>query len=134
MLAPSWMHRVLFVVALLAIPFPYQTVEAGRVPAAWLVTLTTLVVTSAWTQGGQISTIIGRWMALQSVIAVVLAYVAARMVTRIVRWRVPVARQWLAVIVLAVAAVGTASLLPLFATPSVRGGEPTTLVGIFALR
>jgi hypothetical protein len=132
--ASIWMRRVLFVVALLAIPFPYQTVEAGRVPAAWLATLSGLVVTSAWMQGGQISEIIGRWLAIQAGIAIVLSYVVARLGTAIVRSRVPVARQWLAVGVVAAAALGAAALLPIFATPSVLGGEATTLVGIFALR
>lgn len=132
--ASPWMRRVLFVAAALAIPFPYQTVEAGRVPAAWLAALAGLVVTSAWTQGGQISAILARWLAIQAAIAVVLSYVAARLAAAIVRRRVPAARQWLAVGVIVTAALGAATLLPLFATPSVRGGEPTTLLGIFALR
>src|SRR5262245_7398641 len=77
--ASPWMRRVLFVVALLAIPFPYQVVERGHVPAAWLGVVGALIVTSALTQGGGISAIIARWWALQAVIAISLAYVASRL-------------------------------------------------------
>jgi hypothetical protein len=131
--ASPWMRRVLFLVALLTIPFPYQVVESGRVPAAWLGTVGALIVTSAVTQGGGISAIIARWWALQALIAIVLAYVAARLAAAMVRRFVSPERRWLAVALIAAGALGVASL-PIFATAAVGGGAPTNLVGIFALR
>jgi hypothetical protein len=124
------MRRVLFLVALLAIPFPYQVVERGQVPAAWLGIVGALIVTSALTQGGGISTIIAKWWALQAFIAILLSYVAARLAAAIVRRFVPPERRWLAVGVIAAIALGIASL-PIFATAAVRGGVPTNLLGIF---
>jgi hypothetical protein len=131
--ASPWMRRVLFVVALLAIPFPYQVVESGRVPAAWLGTVGALIVTSAVTQGGAISSIIARWWALQAVMAIALAYAAARLATAMVRRFVRPERRWLAVATIAAGGLALASL-PVFATAAVEGGAPTNLIGIFALR
>ena len=61
MLASPWIRRLLFVAALLSIPFPYQVIDSGRVPAAWLATVAAWVLTSVFMQGGEISAIIGRW-------------------------------------------------------------------------
>src|SRR5262245_8581994 len=94
MLVSPWIRRVLFVVALLTIPFPYQLVDRGRVPAAWLGTVAACVGTSAVAQGGGISTILARWFAVQAGLAIVLSYVAARLATAILRRRVPLERQW----------------------------------------
>ena len=131
--ASPWMRRVLFLVALLAIPFPYQVVERGHVPAAWLGVVGALIVTSAITQGGVISGLIAKWWALQAVIAIALAYAAARLVTAMVRRFVSPERRWLAVALIVVGGLGLASL-PIFATAAVEGGAPTNLIGIFALR
>jgi hypothetical protein len=130
MLASPWIRRALFVIALLTIPFPYQVVDSGRVPAAWLATVATFVATSALTQGGGISTIIARWFAIQAAIAIVLAYVAARMVTAILRRRVPVERQWRTLAFVAAGAL-TAASFPIFATTAVRGGEAMNLFALF---
>lgn len=131
--ASPWMRRVLFLVALLAIPFPYQVVERGQVPAAWLGVVGALIVTSAVTQGGGISGLIAKWWALQALIAIVLAYVAARLVTAMVQRFVSPERRWLAVVLITAGGLGLASL-PIFATAAVKGGAPTNLIGIFALR
>jgi hypothetical protein len=122
----------LFGVALFAIPFPFQVVESGRVPAAWLATVATLVVTSALRQGGEISATIARWFAIQAAIALVLAYVAARLVGAGVRRLVAPERRWAAVTTIAAVALGVA-LLPIFSTTAVRGGAPTNLLGVFGL-
>lgn len=131
--APPWMRRVLFAVALLAIPFPYEIVEGGRVPAVWLAAVATLVVTSAITQGGGISAIIARWFAIQAAVAIAVAYLAARVAAAAVRRLVRAERQWLAIVAVAAGALGLASL-PIFATTTVAGGAPRSLIGIFALR
>ena len=80
MTGSPWIRRGLFAVALFTIPLPYRVVEAGHVPAAWLGAVASLVVTSAISQGGSVSAIIARWMAIQAVVAVVVAYLAARAV------------------------------------------------------
>ena len=131
MLASPWIRRLLFVVALLTIPFPYQVVDSGRVPAAWLGTVAGFVATSALAQGGGISTILARWFAIQAAVAIVLAYVAARLVTAIVRRRVPVERQWRTCGFVAVGALA-AACFPIFATTAVRGGVPLNLFALFA--
>ena len=128
-----WPRRALFVVALLAIPFPYQIVEGGRVPAAWLATVAGLVVTSALRQGGELSATIAKWFAIQAMIALVLAWVASRVVAASIRRFVAPERR--AVAVVAVAAIGLAiALLPIFSTTAVRGGAPTNVIGVFAVR
>ncbi len=129
---PRWMRRALFALALVAIPFPYQVVEGGRVPALWLATVAALVVTSAIRQGGDISATIARWFAIQATVAVVLAWVASRVVGSILRRLVPPARRAQAFAVLAVVAIA-ATLLPIFAATAVRGGAPTNLLGMFRL-
>jgi hypothetical protein len=126
---PSWMRRVLFGLALVAIPFPYQVVDGGRVPALWLATVAAVVVTSAIRQGGEISAIIARWFAIQAAVAVVLAYAAARMLCALLR-RVDPARRTTVFAAIAASAVG-AALLPIFAANAVRGGVPTNVFGIF---
>jgi hypothetical protein len=67
------------------------------------------------------------------VIAIGLSYVAARLATVVVRRFVPAERHWVAVGLIAAAALGLASL-PIFSTAAIEGGTPTNLVGIFALR
>jgi hypothetical protein len=131
MLASPWIRRALFLVALLAIPFPYQVIDSGRVPAAWLVTVAACVLTSVLAQGGEISAIIGRWLAVQAGIAVVLAYVAARLATAIIARRVPVERQWRASALVAGGALG-AACFPIYATTAVGGGVPMNLFRLFA--
>jgi len=131
MLASLWIRRLLFTAALLAIPFPYQVIDSGRVPAAWLVTVAAFVLTSVANQGGEISAIIGRWLAVQAGIAVVLAYVAARLATAIICRRVPVERQWRASAFVAAGAL-TAACFPIFATTAVGGGVPMNLFRLFA--
>jgi hypothetical protein len=128
----AWPRRVLFGVALLAIPIPYQVVEGGRVPAAWLATVAAMVVTSAVRQGGEISATIARWFAIQGAIGVVLAYVASRLMGAGVRRFVSPERRWTAVASIAAVALG-AALLPIFSTTAVRGGAPTNLLGVFGL-
>jgi hypothetical protein len=134
MLVSPWIRRGLFVVALLAIPFPYRVVESGRVPAAWLGAVATLAGSSAVWQGGSISAVIARWFAIQAGIAIVLAYLAARLAAMIVRRTVSPARQWPVFAALAAGALGLALVAPLFATTAVAGGAPTTLLGVFGLR
>lgn len=130
--AARWPRRALFIVALLAIPFPYQIVEGGRVPAAWLATVAALVVTSAVRQGGEISATIARWFAIQATIALVLAWVASRVAAAGVRRFVAPERRAAAAV--ALAALGLAiALLPIFSTTAVRGGAPTNLIGVFAI-
>jgi len=127
-----WRRRALFGIALLAIPFPYQVVEGGRVPAAWLATVAALVVTSAVRQGGSISATIAQWFAIQAGIALVLAYVASRLVAAAVRRLVAPGRHGVAIGVIAATALG-AALFPIFSTTAVRGGAPTNLLGVFGL-
>ena len=127
-----WPRRVLFGVALLAIPIPYQVVEGGRVPAAWLATVAAFVITSAVGQGGSISAIIARWFAIQAGIALVLAYVASRLVAAGVRRLVAPERRAVAVAMIVATAFG-AALFPIFSTTAVRGGAPTNLLGVFGL-
>ena len=131
MLASPWIRRFLFVVALLAIPFPYQVIDSGRVPAAWLATVAAFVLTSVLNQGGEISAIIGRWLAVQAGIAIVLAYVAARLTTAIICRRVPVERQWRASAFVAAGAL-SAACLPIYASTAVGGGVPMNLFRLFA--
>ena len=127
-----WARRALFGVALLAIPMPYQVVEGGRVPAVWLATVAGMVVTSAMRQGGEISSTIARWFAIQAGIALLLAYVASRVVAAGVRRLVAPERRWAAVAVIAASALG-AALFPIFSTTAVHGGAPTNLIGVFGL-
>ena len=127
-----WTRRALFGVALLAIPFPYQVVEGGRVPAAWLATVAALVVTSAVRQGGSISAAIAQWFAIQAGISLVLAYVAGRLVAAGVQRLVAPERRWVAVTTIAACGLG-AALFPIFSTTAVRGGAPTNLLGVFGL-
>ena len=131
MLASPWIRRALFVVALLTIPFPYQVVDSGRVPAAWLGTVAAFVGTSALAQGGGISAILARWFAIQAGLTIVLSYVAARLATAILRRRVPVERQWRTLAFVAAGAL-TAACFPIFSTTAVRGGEPLNLFRLFA--
>ena len=132
MAVSPWSRRALFGVALLAIPFPYQVVEGGRVPAAWLATVAALVVTSAVRQGGSISATIAKWFAIQAVIALALAYVASRLAAAGVRRLVAPERRGVAVAVIVATAFG-AALFPIFSTTAVRGGAPTNLLGVFGL-
>jgi hypothetical protein len=127
-----WTRRTLFGIALLAIPFPYQVVEGGRVPAAWLAIVAAFVVTSAVRQGGSISATIAQWFAIQAAIALVLAYVASRIAAGGVRVLVAPERRWAATAAIAAGALG-AALLPIFSTTAVRGGAPTNLLGVFGL-
>jgi hypothetical protein len=131
MLASPWIGRLLFVAALLSIPFPYQVIDKGRVPAAWLATVAGFVLTSVVSQGGEISAIIGRWLAIQAAVAIVLAYAAARLATAVIRRRVPVERQWRASVFVAAGAL-TAACFPIFATTAVGGGVPMNLFRLFA--
>jgi hypothetical protein len=126
-----WTRRALFAIALVAIPFPYQVVEGGRVPAAWLAIVASFVVTSALGQGGSISATIAQWFAIQAAIALVLAYVAARVLAIGVRSVRP-ERRAAALAAIAAVALGGA-LLPIFSTTAVRGGAPTNLLGVFNL-
>jgi hypothetical protein len=132
MAVSPWTRRALFGIAVLAIPLPYQVVEGGRVPAAWLATVAVMVVTSALRQGGEISATIAQWFAIQAAIALVLAYVAARLVGAGLRRLVAPERRWAAVAAIAAGAFGIA-LLPIFSTTAVRGGAPTNLPGVFGL-
>ena len=133
-MGPSpWMRRGLFLVALLTLPVPYRVVEGGHVPALWLGTVAGLVVTSAISQGGNVSAIIARWIAVQAAVAMVVAYLVARFVEAGIRRTVAPRRQWAAFLVVVAAALAAASL-PIFADTTVQGGVPTNLVGIFALR
>ena len=132
MLASPWIRRGLFVLALLAIPFPYQVVDSGRVPAAWLGTVAAFVATSAVFQGGGISATLAKWFAFQAGLAILLSYVAARVATALVR-RVGIERQWMVFALIAAGTLGVA-MLPIFATTAVGGGTPANLIGIFALR
>jgi hypothetical protein len=126
------LRRTFFALALLTIPFPYQVVEGGRVPVAWLVTVAAVVVTSAVRQGGSISATIAQWFAIQAGLAVLLAYATAGLAATIVRRTVPAAWQRSAVGLVVATALG-AALFPIFASSAVRGGTPTNLLGIFAL-
>jgi len=128
-----WIRRGLFGVALLTIPLPYRVAEGGHVPAAWLATVSAMVVTSAISQGGNVSAIIARWMTIQAVLAIAVAYLAARVVEAGMRRTVAADRQWMAFLAVAATALAVASQ-PIFGDTAVRGGAPTNLIGIFALR
>src|SRR5262245_29426835 len=132
-MTPRRIRRILFALALLAVPFPYQIVEGGRVPALWLATVAGLASAIAILQGGPISTIVARWLAVQALIAIVLAYVLARLVAALVVRRTRPARQGRVVLAIALGAL-SAALCPIFASTAVRGGIPTNLIGIFAWR
>jgi len=132
-LASPWIRRALFVLALLAIPFPYQVIDSGRVPAAWLATVAAFIATSAVFQGGSVSATLAKWFVVQAGIAIVLAYVAAGLATAMLRRAVGVERQWTALALVAALTLGVA-LLPIFATTAVGGGTPKNLIGIFASR
>lgn len=129
--ASPWIRRALFAVALLTIPFPYQVVDGGRVPAAWLATVAGLTATSAVAQGGEISTILARWFAVQAGVAIVLCYAAAGLATAVLRRRVVLERQWQACALLAGGALA-AACFRIFATTAVGGGEPMNLFALFA--
>lgn len=131
MLARS-VRRGLFVIALVAVPFPYWVVEGGRVPVLWLVTVAGLVVTSAVRQGGSVSAQLAQWFAIQAVAAVIVAYLVARLGAATFRWIVPAARQRTAFVVIVLVATIAASC-PIFRSTAVRNGAPTNLIGILAL-
>jgi hypothetical protein len=126
------MRRVLFGLALVAVPVPYWVIEGGRVPVVWLVAVASLVVTSAVRQGGSVSAQIAQWLAIQAVAAVVVAYLIARLGAAVMRWVVPVERQRMVVVVLCLVAV-VAMCSPIYTSSAVHDGTPTNLLGILAL-
>jgi hypothetical protein len=128
---PHHVRRVLFLVALIAIPFPYAVAEGGYVPAIWLATVAIAIALAALTQGGSASALIARYYLLEALAVVVGAYLLAHLGGWLVRRLVPAERQRALVVVLALVGVAVA-LLPIFSTTAVRAGAPQNLIGIFA--
>ena len=123
---------MLFLLALVAIPFPYAVAEGGWVPALWLTTVAIAIALTALTQGGPASALIARYYLLEALACVVGAYLLAHLGGWIFRRFVPAARQRLVLGVVVAIGLGVA-LLPIFTSTAVRAGAPTNLIGIFAL-
>lgn len=133
MTSPRRLRRCLFALTLVSIPFPYMLVEVGHVPAIWLAGVATLVTTSAVVQGGETSARVSRWLLAEGGAVLLVAYLLARLLAWVIRRTVPAARQGRLLAGLAVLALGTALLIPIFRDPAIHGGAPVTLLGMFGL-
>jgi hypothetical protein len=124
------MRRILWLTLLVALPVPYWVFESGWVPTMWLVELAGFCGAVLLSEGGQVPRIITALLGGQVAAYVLLLYLGARALARLVETFLPTSWQGPGVAAMVLVLLGT-SLLPIYATPFVLGGAQVNLLQLF---
>ena len=127
-----WRRRLLWLVFLLTLPLPYALVEPGRVPPAWLLTVSGVMVAASVVDGGSITRTMALYLSAQALFWLIACYVAARLVCAALRRWAPTLQSLL--VVLAAAGCLWASTRNVYHDTTVDEGRPTNFLGMFRLR
>src|SRR5690606_8827711 len=123
-------RRLLWLALLVALPVPYWLFEGGRGSTLWLGEVCAFVLAMLLSEGGMVTRIVAAVLASQTLLFVGVTYVLARYGARALG-RLPADGGRTSATIAAVAILLGASLLPLYRTPLVAGGEPVNVIALF---
>ena len=119
-------RRILWLALLFCLPFPYWGIEVERGPAARLVLLAVMTGAVVVTEGGHDASLVAGLFLAQSLAALGLLYLLARVLVHALP---PTRRR--AVVAVLVAALLAVALQDVFHLPFARSGPQANLLGIF---
>lgn len=123
-------RRLLWLALVVALPVPYWLFEPGRVPTLFLGELSAFVLAMLVREGGMVTSVVATLFVTQTLLFLALTWVVARVVTRLIA-RVEPDGTRTATALVTIVLLLCASLLPLYRSPLVGGGEPVNLVALF---
>lgn len=129
-MSPKLIRRLLWLALVVALPVPYWLFETGRVPTLFLGELSAYVLAMLLTEGGMVTSVVATLFVTQTALFVALTWVVARTIARLLA-RVRAERTRTATALVTIVLLLGASLLPLYRSPLVAGGEPVNVVALF---
>ncbi len=130
-MSPKLIRRLLWLALVVALPVPYWLFETGRVPTLFLGELSAFVLAMLVSEGGMVTSVVATLFVIQTLLFLALTWVVARLLTRLIARSVHADGTRTAVVLVTIVLVLSASLLPLYRSPLVAGGEPVNVVALF---
>jgi hypothetical protein len=129
-MSTTMIRRLLWLALLVALPVPYWMFESGRVSTLWLGELTAFVLAMLLSEGGMVTRVVASLFVAQTLLFIGVTWIVARFATRqIVRLSSERGRVLATAAMIVVLLV--VSLLPVYRSPLVSGGEAVNVIGLF---
>jgi len=129
-MSPKLIRRLLWLALVVALPVPYWLFETGRVPTLFLGELSAYVLAMLVSEGGMVTSVVATLFVTQTVLFLALTWVVARTIGKLLA-RVQNDGTRTATALVTIVLLLGASLLPVYRSPLVAGGEPVNVVALF---